>query len=112
MTPPLGDIYDGQGVQQFELVACDGSAFSACRRERMSWLRQPRQLRTDPPPVADLDRFRLMPNGISGAPPESYFASGEPYEGDSFNLSQGKRLYSWFGCAACHGDGRGDIGPS
>jgi cytochrome c oxidase cbb3-type subunit 3 len=78
----------------------------------LGWIDQARELRTDPPEVADLDNFRLMPNGISGAPPESYFAAGEPYEGDSFNLSQGKRLYSWFGCAACHGDGRGDIGPS
>jgi cytochrome c oxidase cbb3-type subunit 3 len=78
----------------------------------LGWLRQPRQLRTDPPAVADLDRFRLMPNGISGAPPESYFASGKPYETDGYSLSQGKRLYTWFGCQACHGDGRGSAGPS
>ncbi|MGO4834645.1 cytochrome c [Rhizobiaceae sp. 2RAB30] len=78
----------------------------------LGWLRQPRQLRTAPPVTADLDQFRLMPNGISGTPPESYFASGKPYEADAFNLSQGKRLYDWFGCVACHGDGRGGIGPS
>jgi cytochrome c oxidase cbb3-type subunit 3 len=75
------------------------------------WL-QPRELRIDPPIVADLDRFRLMPNGISGTPPESYFALGKPYETDAYNLSQGKRLYSWFGCQGCHGDGRGGAGPS
>ncbi len=75
-------------------------------------LRQPRELRLDPPVAANLDRFRLMHNGISGTPPESYFAGGKPYEADAYNLSQGKRLYAWFGCPACHGDGRGGVGPS
>ena len=78
----------------------------------LGWVDRPRELRTDPPAASDLDNFRLMPNGISGAPPESYFASGQPYERDAYNLSEGKRLYSWFGCAACHGDGRGNVGPS
>jgi cytochrome c oxidase cbb3-type subunit 3 len=78
----------------------------------LGWLREPRKLRTDPPVAADLDRFRLMPNGIGGTPPESYFAMGKLYETDAYNLSQGKRLYTWFGCAACHGDGRGGSGPS
>jgi len=78
----------------------------------LGWLREPRELRLDPPVASDLDGFRLMPNGISGTPPESYFASGKPYETDAYNLSQGKRLYAWFGCPACHGDGRGGAGPS
>ena len=78
----------------------------------LGWFRQARELRTDPPVTADLDQFRLMPNAISGAPPESYFAQGKLYETDAYNLSQGKRLYAWFGCLTCHGDGRGGVGPS
>ncbi|MER8434258.1 c-type cytochrome [Mesorhizobium caraganae] len=78
----------------------------------LGWLRGPRDLRVDPPAVADLDRFRLMHNGISGTPPETYFALGKPYETDAYNLSQGKRLYAWFRCPACHGDGSGGVGPS
>jgi cytochrome c oxidase cbb3-type subunit 3 len=78
----------------------------------LGWLREPRQLRTDPPVAGDLDLFRLMPNRISGAPPQSYFVSGKPYETDAYNLSQGKRLYTWFACGTCHGDGRGGVGPS
>ncbi|MBB4566856.1 c-type cytochrome [Rhizobium leucaenae] len=74
--------------------------------------REARQYRTDPPVGAALDELRLMPNGISGTPPEIYFALGKPYEETAYDLSQGKRLYSWFGCAACHGDGRGGVGPS
>ncbi|MCA1408750.1 cytochrome c [Ensifer sp. IC3342] len=74
--------------------------------------RQPRQFRTDPPVAAALNQLRLMPSGIGGAPPEIYFALDRPYEASAYDLSQGKRLYSWFGCASCHGDGRGGAGPS
>jgi cytochrome c oxidase cbb3-type subunit III len=74
--------------------------------------REERQLRLDPPIAAALDGLRLMPNGISGAPPEVYFALDKPYESNAYDLSQGKRLFSGFGCKSCHGDGRGGIGPS
>jgi cytochrome c oxidase cbb3-type subunit III len=74
--------------------------------------REERQLRLDPPIATALDHLRLMPNGISGAPPEVYFALDKPYESNAYELSQGKRLYSWFGCKSCHGDGQGGIGPS
>jgi cytochrome c oxidase cbb3-type subunit 3 len=80
-------------------------ALPGCEREE-------RQLRLDPPLAAALDGLRLMPNGISGAPPEVYFALDKPYESNAYYLNQGKRLYSWFGCESCHGDGRGGIGPS
>ena len=78
----------------------------------LGWFRQSVEFRLDPPVTADLERFRLMQNGIGGTPPESYFALGQPYESTAYNLSQGKRLYGWFGCASCHGDGRGGVGPS
>ncbi|WP_117191598.1 c-type cytochrome [Rhizobium terrae] len=78
----------------------------------LGWLREPRQYRTDPPISAALEGFRLMPNAIGGAPPEVYFALGKPYEGTAYDLSQGKRLYSWFGCASCHGEGEGGAGPA
>jgi cytochrome c oxidase cbb3-type subunit 3 len=78
----------------------------------LGWMRGAREFRLPPPVSSELDKFRLMPNRISGAPPEVYFALGKPYESDSYDLGQGKRLYSWFGCASCHGDGRGGTGPS
>lgn len=89
-----------------------GLLFFAASGAVLGWFGEPRELRLDPPVEADLDRFKLMPNGISGSPPESYFAIGKPYESDAWNLSQGKRLYAWFGCGSCHGDGRGGVGPS
>jgi cytochrome c oxidase cbb3-type subunit 3 len=80
-------------------------ALTGCEREQ-------RQLRLDPPVAAAFNGLRLMPNGISGSPPELYFALDKPYESNAYDLNQGKRLYSWFGCESCHGDGRGGIGPS
>jgi cytochrome c oxidase cbb3-type subunit 3 len=78
----------------------------------VGWMREPRQYRASPPLTAALDQFRLMPNAVSGTPPEVYFALGKPYETTAFDLGQGKRLYSWFGCFACHGEGTGGKGPS
>ncbi|MBY2910166.1 cytochrome c [Rhizobium leguminosarum] len=78
----------------------------------MGWAREGRTLSLDPPLSAEFEKIRLMPNDISGAPPEIYFKLGKPYESTAYDLSQGKRLYSWFGCPACHGDGRGAAGPS
>jgi len=78
---------------------------SGCQREE-------RELRLDPPVAAALDQVALMPNGISGAPPQVYFALGQPYEASAYALSEGKRLYSWFGCAECHGKGEGGVGPA
>ncbi len=84
-----------QGVGQvrsfFYLVALLAAALAGCQREG-------RELRLDPPVTAALDKIALMPNRISGVPPQIYFALGKPYEANAYNLSEGKRLYSWFGC--------------
>lgn len=74
--------------------------------------REKRELRLDPPVAAELDKIALMQNRISGAPPQIYFALDQPFETNAYNLSEGKRLYSWFGCKSCHGDGQGGSGPS
>ena len=73
--------------------------------------REERQLRLDPPVAVALEEIKLMPNGISGAPPQIYYALDQPYEDNAYNLSQGKRLYSWFGCKTCHAEGQGGAGP-
>jgi cytochrome c oxidase cbb3-type subunit 3 len=52
-----------------------------------------------------------MPSGIGGAPPAIYAALDKPYIANAYNLSQGKRLYSWFGCRGCHAEGQGASGP-
>jgi cytochrome c oxidase cbb3-type subunit 3 len=82
-----------------------GLLTGGCEREK-------RELRLDPPVLAALDQVSLMQNGIGGAPPGVYVALNRPYETNAYNLSQGKRLYAWFNCKACHGDGEGGSGPS
>ena len=83
------------------------AVYSVCGCER-----EQREFRLDPPLAAAMSQLRLMPNKIGGAPPEIYFAFDEPYESNAYNLSEGKRLYHWFGCAGCHGEGEGGAGPA
>jgi cytochrome c oxidase cbb3-type subunit 3 len=78
---------------------------SACQREE-------RELRLDPPVAAALNGIALMPNGIGGEPPPIYAALSQPYANNAYDLAQGKRLYTWFGCSACHGNGEGGKGPA
>lgn len=78
---------------------------ASCKREE-------RDLRTDPPVAAKLGQVAAMPNDIAGAPPEIFAALGQPYETNAYELSQGKRLYTWFNCKGCHADGGGASGPA
>jgi cytochrome c oxidase cbb3-type subunit 3 len=81
-------------------------ALCGCRREA-------RDIRLDPPVAAALDGVAAMPDGIGGRPPEVYFALGKPYRGNAYQLSEGKRLFAWFGCPDCHRNGEGSSrGPS
>jgi cytochrome c oxidase cbb3-type subunit III len=80
-------------------------ALGGCKREE-------RSLRTDPPALAALDRVAVMPNGISGAPAAVNVGLGDPYQGNAYQLSQGKRLFTWFNCRSCHANGGGGSGPA
>lgn len=35
-----------------------------------------------------------------------------PYEGNSFAMTEGQRLYNWYNCSGCHFRGGGGIGPA
>jgi cytochrome c oxidase cbb3-type subunit III len=84
------------------LLALMALFLAGCEREQ-------RQLRLDPP-IAEA--VAAMPSGIGGAPPQVYSALDKAYVSNAYDLSQGKRLYSWFGCPECHGsDGLGGTGP-
>lgn len=74
--------------------------------------REERELRPDPPVAAALDRVLPMPNRINGAVPLLISAEDNPYDFNAYQLSQGKRLYTWFNCKGCHADGGGDAGPA
>jgi cytochrome c oxidase cbb3-type subunit 3 len=77
----------------------------ACEREK-------RDLRLDPPALDALDATAIMPNEISGAPPDVYVAMNRTYEANASQLGQGKKPYEWFNCTGCHANGGGGAGPA
>jgi cytochrome c oxidase cbb3-type subunit 3 len=72
-------------------LACALPLLAACRREA-------REPRADPPVAAALGGIALLPGGIGGSPPQVYFVLGAPYRRNAYQLSEGKRLFGWFGC--------------
>jgi cytochrome c oxidase cbb3-type subunit 3 len=108
-SPPVGDR---QFRHRFHYMVFTAGAAIVVLAGILGSIQKPLSFRTGPAIAAELGKIRLMPNGISGAPPEVDFALGQPYENNAYNLAQGKRLYTWFGCSACHGDGQGGSGPS
>ncbi|CDN54245.1 Cytochrome c, mono-and diheme variants family [Neorhizobium galegae bv. officinalis bv. officinalis str. HAMBI 1141] len=106
----MSPAVSGKGPARIFEVCCVAALLAVA--VAIGLLRVPRQYRTDPPVSAALDGVRLMPSGIGGTPPEVYFALNQPYENTAYDMSQGKRLYSWFGCVSCHGEGEGGAGPS
>lgn len=80
-------------------------ALAGCKQEE-------RAMRLDPPIAEAMDAVALMPDGIGGRPPEVHVAMGNPYRGNAYQISQGKRLYEWFNCRGCHADGGGGSGPA
>lgn len=74
----------------------------------------------DQRPIFDLepiDTPRIEPgaNGpggpiVSDAGPEEA-SRGDRYEGNVYATDDGRRLYSWYNCSGCHGEGGGSIGP-
>ncbi|RZI84678.1 MAG: c-type cytochrome [Rubrivivax sp.] len=63
---------------------------AACQREKREF---------DPPP----------PPSVSAA--ASTKLVQQSYEENAYAVSQGKRLFRWYNCAGCHGNGGGNMGP-
>ncbi len=108
----MRDAEDGKGQSFSDTSVVRSMRFFDRGSGDHGYWREPRTFRSDPPVTAALERLRFMPVPVAGAPPEVYFALGRPFENGAYDLSQGKRLYSWFGCPACHGEGEGGKGPS
>ncbi len=89
-------------------MGCVASAILAllagCKREE-------RQSRLDLPIAEVQDHVLVMPNGISGRPPEVIAAQGEPFRNNAYQLSKGKRLFEWFNCQRRSGSDR-NVAPA
>jgi cytochrome c oxidase cbb3-type subunit 3 len=82
-----------------------GLAVAGCEREE-------RAFRLDPPLAEELAYVAVSPLGHGGAPPKATSLHGNRYETSAYQLSEGKRLYGWFNCKGCHGNGGGGSGPA
>jgi cytochrome c oxidase cbb3-type subunit 3 len=55
----------------------------------------------------------LAPFSPGGNPPQTAAnPKGPELEQNAYALSQGKRLFQWFNCSGCHGNGGGGSGPA
>lgn len=78
-----------------------GLTLAACPREE-------RRLREEPSGQLEgaLRQTELQPG-----PPRRDRTVVNPYDGNAYAISEGKRLYESFNCSGCHAHGGGDIGP-
>ena len=77
-------------------------ALGGCEREE-------RRFRAVPPAATDQGPFtksELQPGATVDVTTVI-----NPYAGNAYALSEGKRLYGWMNCVGCHANGGGAIGP-
>ncbi len=87
------------------LLSCMGLLLSACEREQ-------REFRPQNVASESEEKIALVPlsPGPTG-PVEVKSGKGKEYENNAYHLSQGKKLFAWFNCNGCHGNGGGGSGP-
>jgi cytochrome c oxidase cbb3-type subunit III len=73
-----------------------------CEREERRFRGRP--IATDPPAA-------VRESGLQRGPPTRDVAVRDPYAGNAYGVSEGKRLYNQFNCSGCHFQGGGGIGP-
>lgn len=87
------------------LVPCAGLSLSACEREERAFR---------PTNVANESEEKISLVSLAPGPTrpmEARSGKGKKYENNAYHLSQGKKLFSWFNCSGCHGNGGGGSGP-
>lgn len=84
------------------VLLCCSMLLAGCNREY-------RDLRPDPPhdAIAEAARESELQPGVALPTP----AVKNPYDGNAYAISEGRRLYGWYNCAGCHANGGGAIGP-
>ncbi len=77
---------------------------ASCQREK-------RDVRPAPPELAIFgDAARESPIR-PGGPVQPQAVVTNPYNGSSYDIAEGQRLYNWYNCSGCHSQGGGGIGP-
>lgn len=87
---------------ELTLICCAALSLAACKREERRFSEPPAAAQT----IESVSLSDLHP-GNASMPPNI----ANPYEGNAFAVSEGKRLFEWFNCAGCHAHGGGGMGP-
>ena len=90
------------------LLFCLAAALlaAACEREERAF--RPNPVATEKATEITQTSLALGPQPVQARPS----ALGARYENNAFAVSQGKRLFTWFNCSGCHGNGGGGSGPA
>jgi cytochrome c oxidase cbb3-type subunit 3 len=79
----------------------------ACKREERRFQElSPASSPTDGVQIGD-----LQPGQPASLHPPKPPPQAGAYQENAYAVSQGKQLYSWFGCVGCHAQGGGGMGP-
>jgi cytochrome c oxidase cbb3-type subunit III len=79
---------------------------AACERED-------RPLRSEPVLQENEEAIALSSNAPGpGGPVEYKTGTRSEYEKVAFQVSQGKKLFTWYNCSGCHANGGGGSGPA
>jgi cytochrome c oxidase cbb3-type subunit III len=75
--------------------------------------REDRPLRSEPVLNEDKEAIALSTNAPGpGGPVEHKTGIRSGYEKIAFQVSQGKKLFTWYNCSGCHANGGGGSGPA
>jgi cytochrome c oxidase cbb3-type subunit 3 len=87
---------------RLELWLLAAVALCGCERES-------REFRQQPAAAATSDAIRMT--ALQAGTPSPKPVMPLPQDRQAYDLSQGKRLYTWYNCNGCHAMGGGDSGP-
>jgi cytochrome c oxidase cbb3-type subunit 3 len=86
------------------VAVCAALAASACQKVQRH-LHETTAMSKLPVSIAGEPHMRAGPRSLP-RPLEN------PYEGNSYAVAEGQRLFEWYNCAGCHFRGGGGIGPA
>jgi cytochrome c oxidase cbb3-type subunit 3 len=89
-------------MKPYLTLALLAAMLCGCQREERDFRQQPSAAAT-----SDAIQMTALQAGTPSPQPEMPF----PQDGKAYDLSQGKRLYTWYNCNGCHAQGGGDSGP-
>jgi len=79
---------------------------AGCRREERSY--DTPRAESDAAAIVALSPISPGGNG----PQTATNPKGQEYEQNAYAMAQGKRLFQWYNCSGCHGNGGGGSGPA